>query len=84
MLNSPMIGDNGEGCKNRDRMSFFCICQHIEVKPKKLILYSNAKKENELVSTGPSLICFLIIRGRRESNSRKISACIALELISSV
>lgn len=79
-----MIGGNGEGCKNRDRMSFFCICQHLEEKPKKLILYSNAKKKNELVSSGPPLICVLIICWRGEGNGRKISACSALELISSV
>lgn len=79
-----MIGGNGERFKYRDGMSFFCICQHIEVKPKKLILYSNATKENELVSTGKPLICFLIICGKREGNSRKISVCTTLELLSSV
>lgn len=64
-----------------EMMSFFCICQHLEVNPKKLILYSNVKKENELVCTGSPLSCYLIIFRRRECNSRKISACTALELI---
>lgn len=73
-FSEAMIRGIGEGCKNRDRMSFFCICQHLEVKPKKLIVYSNAKKENELMSTGSPLIYYLIIFGKREGNSRKISA----------